>query len=332
MAVYTSVTSQQAADFLKNYALGDVCSLEPISEGVENSNFFLNTTQGRFILTLVESRTDPKDLPWLAGLVNYLWKNNFPVPKIIASQQGRLIGSLQERPALISKFLEGQNNPTPITPEICEILGREMGKFHLLGQQIKEERSNPLGSHTWHKLLKEISQTLKKKEGTLFSLYQRTEKALTEILRDWPVENLLPRGQIHADLFPDNVLFLAETDSVKISGIIDFYFACTDFLLWDLAILLNAWCFGADENPIFQPALAEALLKGYQSERLLREEEKKVLPLFCQGAAMRFLLTRFYDWINTPTEALVKPKDPFAYEKRRLFFSQNNPFEMFFRS
>ncbi|QCE34321.1 homoserine kinase [Acetobacteraceae bacterium] len=326
MAVYTPVSWEEAQAFLAKYDLGALQDLRPIKQGTENTNFFLDTAQNgkihHFVLTLFEKRVKEADLPWFIGFVKYLAENQFPAATPFPQKQGELIGRLNSRPALISKFLEGQNNPSPITPEICAALGKNLAKFHLIGQGWKTPRKNDLGIESWTALLK---QSEADKESRFHTLHLYAEKALKRILSDWPLKNEMPQGQIHGDLFPDNVMFTGfeEKGEISLSGMIDFYFACTDFLAWDLAIILAFWCFDVNQDGeiLFKLDCAQSFLKSYESVRALTKLEKQKLPLFCQGAALRFLLTRFYDWTHCPKEAFVKPKDPFDCQKRLHYFA-----------
>ncbi|MGC9270606.1 homoserine kinase [Acidiphilium sp.] len=310
MAVYTEVTDDALTQFLERYAIGRVVAFRGIAEGVENSNYALRTTTGDFILTLYEKRVDPAELPWFLGLMEHLAAKSLPCPLPVRARDGANLNPLAGKIAAITTFLPGIWPRRP-TAAHCAPLGEALARLHRAGADYPAERVNALGPHGWRPLLDRCGpgadQVQPGWRGELAT-------ALIDILAQWP--QTLPCGQIHADLFPDNVFFL---DGV-ISGLIDFYFAATDFFAYDIAICLNAWCFEADLS--FNITKSRALLRGYQDIRPLSEAEIAALPVLCQGAAIRFLLTRLYDWINTPEGALVTRKDPMPYYRRLRFHAQ----------
>jgi homoserine kinase type II len=307
MAVYTEVTDEALAAFLTGYDIGGMVAFRGIAEGVENSNYALKTTQGDFILTLYEKRVDPADLPWFLGLMEHLAAQGLSCPLPVRARDGRNLNPLSGRIAAITTFLPGVW-PRRVLAEHCEPLGAALAQLHLAGETYKPRRKNGLGPDAWHNLLqKSLGQadTVQAGLGTELSAMLETIEAA------WPVN--LPVGHIHADLFPDNVFFL----DGKISGLIDFYFAATDIYAYDIAVCLNAWCFERDFS--FNVTKSRALLRGYTAHRALGDAEAAALPVLAQGAAMRFLLTRLYDWLNTPPGALVTPKDPLDYYRRLRF-------------
>lgn len=307
MAVYTEVTDEALETFLGLYDIGRMIAFRGIAEGVENSNYGLRTTQGDFILTLYEKRVDPSELPWFLGLMEHLAERGIPCPLPIRARDGRNLKPLAGRIAAITTFLPGVWPRRP-TAGHCEKLGESLAVLHDAGAGYAHERRNSLGPDSWAPL---FALSADRADTVRAGLGDEIRQALAAVLSAWPAS--LPRGHIHADLFPDNVFFLEG----RISGLIDFYFAATDFLAYDVAVCLNAWCFEPDYG--FNITRSRALLRGYETVRRLADAERAALPVLCQGAALRFLLTRLYDWLNTPEGALVTPKDPVAYWRRLRF-------------
>ena len=309
MAVYTEVTDEALAEFLTLYDIGGMVAFRGIAEGVENSNYALKTTQGDFILTLYEKRVDPVDLPWFLGLMEHLAAQGLSCPLPVRARGGANLNPLAGRIAAITTFLPGVW-PRRVLIEHCEPLGAALAKLHLAGENFPPARKNALGPDAWGPLLE---KTLGQADTVQAGLGEELAALLRGIVAAWPLG--LPQGHIHADLFPDNVFFL----NGEISGLIDFYFACTDIYAYDIAICLNAWCFERDFS--FNVTKSRALLRGYMAHRALSDAEAAALPVLSQGAAMRFLLTRLYDWLNTPPGAMVTPKDPLDYYRRLRFHS-----------
>jgi homoserine kinase type II len=307
MAVYTEVTDEALEAFLTLYDIGRVVAYRGIAEGVENSNYALKTTAGDFILTLYEKRVDPTDLPWFLGLMEHLAAQGLPCALPVRGKDGANLNKLAGRIAAITTFLPGIW-PRRIHPEHCEPLGAALAELHLAGQGFAPIRANALGPQGWLPLLQKC---LPQADSLLPGLGAELSRSLDHILANWP-ENL-PRGHIHADLFPDNVFFLEG----RISGLIDFYFAATDLYAYDIAVCLNAWCFERDFA--FNITKSQLLLRGYTSRRPLSEQERAAMPILAQGSAMRFLLTRLYDWLNASPGAFVTPKDPLDYYRRLRF-------------
>jgi homoserine kinase type II len=307
MAVYTEVTDEALAAFLAEYDLGTAVAFRGIAEGVENSNYQLRTTAGDFILTLYEKRVDPADLPWFLGFMQHLAQHGISCPLPVCGRDGDSLRELAGRPACITTFLSGVW-PRRVRPEHCAPVGGALAALHLAGAGYPPQRANALGPGDWAPLL---ARCLPRADCVQPGLGRELQAALDNILDRWPEQ--LPHGHIHADLFPDNVFFLEG----RISGLIDFYFAATDLLAYDIAICLNAWCFEPDFQ--FNVTKARALLRAYDQARPLSAAERAALPVLCQGAAIRFLLTRLYDWVNTPDGALVTRKDPLEYYRRLRF-------------
>ncbi len=309
MAVYTEVTDDDLEQFLAGYDAGELLSYKGIAEGVENTNYILHTTKGPFILTLYERRVARGDLPFFLGLMEHLAARGVSCPTPVRNSQGEYLAELAGRAAALVTFLEGF---WPRRPQVvhCLEVGRALAQLHLAGQGFALSRPNALGPAGWRPLYERFAKQADKVAKGLGAVIE-DELALHE--KSWP--RALPQGIIHADLFPDNVFFIGE----KLSGLIDFYFACNDSLAYDVAICLNAWCFEQDFS--FNVTKGRALLKGYREVRPLKPEERDALPVLARGAALRFLLTRSHDWLNTPKNAIVKPHDPLAY-LRRLRFHQ----------
>lgn len=309
MAVYTDVSAEELADFLSRYDIGDLLSYKGIAEGVENSNFLLHTTRGYFFLTLYEKRVNAGDLPFFLGLMTHLAQHGLRCPQPVTNRSGEALGWLAGRPAAIIDFLEGVWPRRP-TVSHCSAVGGALARMHLAGHDFQMTRANALSVAGWRPLFVSVEAHADDLQAGARDLLAAE---LDHLEKSWP--RTLPTGVIHADLFSDNVLFLGE----KLSGLIDFYFACNDILAYDVAICLNAWCFEVDHS--FNVTKARAFLNAYCRERALSLEEQEALPLLARGAAIRFLLTRFVDWLNVPPGALVKPKDPLEY-LRKLRFHQ----------
>jgi homoserine kinase type II len=307
MAVYTEVTDEALADFLSDYDIGTMVAFRGIAEGVENSNFSLRTTGGDFILTLYEKRVDPGDLPWFLGLMEHLAQRGFVCPQPVHGRDGAALRHLCGKHAAITNFLPGVW-PRRVRQVHCAPVGTALARLHLAGADYAPRRPNALDPRSWTPLL---DRCRARGDEVRAGLVGELDAALGSILAGWPVG--LPVGHIHADMFPDNVFFLDN----KLSGVIDFYFAATDVLAYDLAICLNAWCFEPDFS--FNVTKSKALLAAYRCVRVLSAEEQAALPVLCQGAAIRFLLTRLFDWLNTPAGAMVTRKDPLEYLRRLRF-------------
>lgn len=310
MAVYTDVSDEALAAFVAEYDIGPLIAFRGIAEGVENSNFSLRTGAGDFILTLYEKRVDPRELPWFLGLMRHLAAGGLSCPLPVSGRDGEALRQLCGRPAAITTFLPGVW-PRRIRLEHGRPLGEALARLHLAGEGYAPRRANTLGPAAWGGLLDLSLADAPAVEAVSHGLAGQLQDALAAIVPAWPAA--LPVGHIHADLFPDNVFFLGE----RLSGLIDFYFACTDLLAYDIAICLNAWCFEPDLS--FNISRARALLAGYESVRPLGAAERAALPVLAQGAAMRFTLTRLYDWIHTPAGAMVTRKDPRDYLRRLRF-------------
>jgi homoserine kinase type II len=309
MAVYTDVSDEELEDFIASYAIGALTSFKGIAEGVENSNYLVHTESGRYILTLYEKRVRLEDLPYFLGLMQHLVARGISCPLPVKDRSGRTLKELASRPAVLITFLEGLWVRRP-NIDHCHALGDALAHFHLAGADFPMLRENDLSLPGWRSLVQSIGASA---DEVIPGLAAELAKELAYLETHWPTD--LPQGVIHADLFPDNVFFLGD----KVSGLIDFYFACNDALAYDVAVCLNAWCFEPDGS--FNVTKARAMLQAYEGVRPLSEVELKWLPTLARGAAFRFLLTRSYDWLNTDENALVRFKDPNEY-LRKLRFHQ----------
>jgi homoserine kinase type II len=307
MAVYTEVSDEDIIAFLGQYDIGALASFKGIAEGVENSNYLLLTDRGPYILTLYEKRVDPADLPFFLGLMDHLASAGVSCPTPIKGRDGKALRHLCGRPAAIISFLNGVW-PRRIWPAQCAALGSALAAFHLAGADFELTRPNALSVENWRPLF----EPCRGRADAVFSGIEATIDAELDYLEEnWPTD--LPAGVIHADLFPDNVFF----DGDRLSGVIDFYFACDDFMAYDIATCLNAWCF--ERNAEFNVTKARNLLSSYGQVRSFSHAEMAALPLLARGSALRFLLTRLYDWLNQIEGAMVKPKDPVEYLQKLRF-------------
>src|ERR1700690_3723897 len=307
MAVYTDVTADDLTEFISRYEIGALLAYKGIAEGVENSNFLLHTGRGYFILTLYERRVAERDLPFFLALMEHLASRGITCPQPVKTRAGQTLGRLAGRPAAIVTFLDGMWMRRPSASHAAA-LGEALAQLHLAGADFGMRRDNALSVAGWRALHEACRDRANTVQG---DLQEVLAAELERLERDWPEG--LPQGVIHADLFPDNVFFLGN----KLSGLIDFYFACTDTLVYDVAICLNAWCFEPDHA--YNVTKGQALLTGYAKTRPLSPAEWERLPLLARGAAVRFLLTRLADWINVPPGALVRPKDPREYARKLRF-------------
>jgi homoserine kinase type II len=307
VAVYTEVSDEALTAFLSAYDIGTLLSYKGIAEGVENTNFFLHTTAGSYILTLYEKRVRADDLPFFLNLMEHLAARGLACPEPIRNRSGVALGELCGRPAVIVSFLEGVSVKRPGLDH-CRALGGALAGLHAAGRDFGMRRDNNLSVESWGPL---FAGAAHQADTVSAGLDERVRGDLAALQSGWP--SGLPTGVIHADLFTDNVFFIGD----DLSGLIDFYFACTDAFAYDLAICINAWCFEADGS--FHRDKGAALIAGYEAVRRLDPQEVAALPILCRGAALRFLLTRLVDWLNVPPGALVQPKDPLEYDRRLTF-------------
>jgi homoserine kinase type II len=304
MAVYTDITDAELEAFLAGYDLGAPLSLKGVAEGVENSNFLLETETGRHFLTIYERRVRREDLPFFLGFMQHLAARGFPSATPIPDRAGRLLGELRGKPAAIVSFLTGLSVRRP-TPAHCREAGAGLAWLHEAGEGFEGGRVNDLGHAAWAPFFERVRGEADKLKPGLSAMIEGDVRHLAAA---WPAG--LPEGVIHADFFPDNVFFRGP----NFAGAIDFYFAATDALAYDVAVALNAWCFEPDGS--FNVTAGRAFVAGYESRRPLSPAERAALPILAHGAAMRFFLTRLHDWGATPAGALVRPKDPMEYERK----------------
>jgi homoserine kinase type II len=307
VAVYTEVSDEALRDFLALYDIGEVISFKGIAEGVENSNFLLRTATSQFILTLYEKRVRAADLPFFVGLMEHLAKRGVTCPQPVRNRAGEALGELAGRPAAIVTFLDGLWVRRP-TVRHCGEVGQALARMHMAGADFGLRRANALSLSGWPPLLNAAEA---RADQIAPRLREESASELAFLQARWPAG--LPTGVIHADLFNDNVFFLGE----RLSGVIDFYFACNDALAYDLAICLSAWCFELDNE--FNVSKGQALIAAYERVRPLSESEVAALPILARGAALRFMLTRLVDWLNVPPGAKVAPKNPLEYRDKLRF-------------
>jgi len=309
MAVYTHVEPDDLAALVARYDIGTVVSCKGIAEGVENSNFLLETTGGRFILTLYEKRVSESDLPFFVDLLNHLASRDSPVPAMIRDRTGAAIQQVSGRAACVIQFLPGISLTHP-TPGQCGAAGAALGAMHKALEGYSGARENSMGHEHW----RSVAEATGNLDAVLPGLQAIVDGELDYLEAHWPTD--LPAHVIHADLFPDNVLMLGD----RVTGLIDFYFAASDFRAYDLVITHASWAFSADGKHC-DPILAQALMRGYANEITLSDDEVSALPLLARGASLRFLLTRAHDWVHTPADALVTRKDPSPFLARLQRYS-----------
>ena len=321
MAVYTKLSEENIKQFFSKYNLGNVKNYQGIKEGIENTNYLVHTNENKFILTIYEKRVDEKDLPFFMSLMRNIFDSDFSSPEPIINKNGSYITELMGKKAAIVSFLEGSAKKK-LSPENCYDVGVKTAKLHLITNSLNGKRENRLSVKSWGKIYKNIKKDCAKIHKNLTSII---ENNLIQIEKNWPKN--LPSGIIHADLFPDNIFFKND----KLTGIIDFYFSCNDFYAFEIAICINALCFeGTNDNLSFNVTKAKKFVDGYNSIRKLSEDEKKSLKILCQGAALRFLLTRVFDYLNVIEGAVVKIKDPIEYLKRLEFHNSVNSYRDYF--
>ena len=321
MAVYTKLSKEQLDQFFSNYNLGKVLNYSEIKEGVENTNYFIKTEKNKFILTLYEKRVDEKDLPFFISLMKNLFDKNFPSPQPIINKNGSYISEIVQKKAAVISFLDGTAKKN-LSPDDCYQVGISTAKLHSITKNLTGKRKNKLSVDSWRVIYNKVKKSCSKIHHKLPEVI---EKNLNQIEKSWPKN--IPAGIIHADLFPDNIFF----KNNKLSGIIDYYFSCNDAYAFEIAICLNALCFeGKNENLSFNVTKAKKFIDGYESIRSLSNDEKDNLKILCQGAAIRFLLTRVFDYLNLTEGAIVKIKDPIEYLKRLEFHNSVKNYQDYF--
>ena len=321
MAVYTKISSKDILLIEKNYNLGKIVSFKGIKKGIENTNYLLKTKDKKFILTLFERRVQKKDLPFFMNLMDKLSKYKINCPKPQKNKRGSFLVKIKNKTASIVSFVEGKDK-LKLNPKNCYEIGKNIAKFHKTSKKIKLYRKNSLSLKDWPNLLNKIGNKSKIINPNLNNLMKNS---FLQIKNKWPKN--LPFGIIHADLFIDNIFFKKN----KFHGYIDFYFACNDFLMYEIAICINALCFDKKNNKfIFNKKKSKNLIKGYSKIRRLSDKEKKSLNILCKGAALRYLLTRTYDYLNTPKSAVIKIKNPREYIQKLKIHNQFNNFKNYY--
>lgn len=310
MAVYTHIDAEMLADFLKGYDIGSPLAFKGIAEGISNSNYFLQTDVARYILTLYEMRANTHDLPYFLNVMHHLADAGLPCPLPVEDKKGIALQKLAGKDACIISFLDGVSVSHP-TADQCASVGKVLAEMHVAAENFGDTRANDLSLSGWRDMADSVHD---RADSIMPGLAKLIDDEIAYLQAHWPQN--LPTGLIHADLFPDNVLFTGD----KLTGIIDFYFACNDIFAFDIATCINAWCF--DDEHIFQTSHAKRLTEMYDMYRPLTAAEVNALPILCRGAALRFLLTRIYDWLNPVSDALVSVKDPIEYVKKLQFHQQ----------
>ena len=321
MAVYTKFTKKNIEEILSNYSIGKLNSFEGIQEGIENTNYFLRVDNKKYILTIYEKRVKPVDLPFFSNLMRGLNKANFKCPIPILNNKKKAITDYSSKKMMVVTFLEGEAKQT-LTPQNCKLVGAEVAKMHEITKKFDSKRKNDLSVNSWRKLFNSVKDECSKIHPDLSKLI---EANLQDVEKNWPQD--LPSGIIHADLFSDNIFFKND----KFNGFIDFYFSCNDYYAFEIAICFNALCFdGLQNNLSFNVTKAKNFIDGYNSIKKLADNEKINIKTLSQGAALRFLLTRVFDSLNTVEGAIVKIKDPIEYLKRLEFHKNSRNFEDYF--
>jgi len=321
MAVYTKLDHSNIEKILSNYSIGNLDKFEGIEEGIENSNFLIQINKKKYILTVYEKRVKENDLPFFSELMASLNKSNFKCPKPILNNNKSPITDFNKKKIMIVSFIEGRPKVN-LSPNDCKSIGIETAKLHELTKNLNIERKNDLSVNSWRKIFEQVKHKCIKIHKDLPKLI---EDNLNDVEKNWPKN--LPKGIIHADLFHDNIFFKEN----NFSGIIDFYFSCNDFYAFEIAICFNALCFDGPKNNLsFNVTKAKNFISGYNQIRKLSDEEKKSIKVLSQGAALRFLLTRVFDALNTVEGAIVKVKDPMEYLKRLEFHKNSKSYEDYF--
>ncbi len=311
MAVYTHLGTEQLAELIAAYNVGDLVSAKGIAEGVSNSNWLVETETGRFILTMYERRIDTDDLPFFLGLLDHLSGKGCPVPRTIHDRNGAAWREIDGKAVALIEFLPGVS-PTLPDPEQARAAGRALAQIHLAARDFPRTRANDLAPANTLAILRDCGQHAL---GSIDPALPETVEWGAELVEQWPDE--LPGSVIHSDLFADNVLMLGN----KVTGLIDFYFACNDMMAYDLAVTHAAWSFDRTGER-YDAAIGKALVDGYTDVRALEESEREHLPLLAQGACLRFVASRAQDWIDTPADALVTRKDPMEFVRRWQFYAR----------
>lgn len=316
MAVYTKLNEKEIHSIINDYPIGDLVQFKGIQEGIENTNYFIRTKNGKFILTIFENRVDLKEIPFFINLMKFLNKNDFISPKPIENKEGKILNKFNTKKFILVNFLEGKPKVN-ITHNDCFLIGDLIGNLQNKSRYCDLIRKNGLSLEDCKKIFQDCKNSISEKEIDNLSngLCDLIEDSLKDCLEKWPSH--LPKGIIHGDLFPDNVFFLNN----KVSGVIDFYFSCVDIKIYEIAIVINAWCF--DRHNTLNIEKVKNLIKGFTLHNNLTKDELFSLNILAKGASLRFLITRLFDWYNTPENSYVKRKDPQEYIHKLLYFNSN---------
>jgi len=322
MAVYTKIDKKDILTLSSNYKLGKITKFVGIKKGIENTNYLLKTNKTKFILTIFEKRVQKKDLPFFMNLMEKLNQKKIICPKPLKSKDGKHLSSIKDKPASIVTFLSGMDK-TNLNYENCFDIGKNIAKFHKATAKIKLYRENSMSIKKLDRLLKSI----KFKSNRISSKLKPTlNVCLKDIKNQWPKK--LPSGIIHGDLFIDNIFF----NKNRFSGFIDFYFSSNDYLMYEIAICINSLCFDKKKNSFkINHKKVKSLIDGYETVRSITKKEKDALNILCRGAALRYLLTRIYDYFNTPKSALIKIKDPNEYFQKLIFHNNLNNYKDYYK-
>ena len=316
MAVYTKLNEKEIQSIIKGYPIGNLIQFKGIQEGIENTNYFIRTKKGKFILTIFENRVDSKEIPFFINLMKFLNKNDFISPKPIENKKGEILNKLNTKKFILVNFLEGKPKVN-ITPNDCYLIGDLIGNLQNKSRNCDLIRKNSLSLEGCKKIFQDCKNSISENKINILrdGLYDLIEDSLKDCLEKWPTH--LPKGIIHGDLFPDNVFFLNN----KVSGVIDFYFSCVDIKIYEIAIVINAWCF--DQHNTLNIEKVKNLIKGFTLHNNLTKDEIFSLNILAKGASLRFLITRLFDWYNTPENSYVKRKDPQEYIDKLSYFNSN---------
>ena len=321
MAIYTKISRNDVISIERKFNLGKIISFKGIIKGIENTNYLIKTKKNKYILTIFEKRVQKRDLPFFMSLMDKLNNHNINCPKPQKNKIGNYLITIKNKPASIVSFVDGKDkNKLKITD--CYEIGKNIAKLHIVSKKIKLYRKNSMSLKSWPKLINKIGNKYKKIDVNLNNLIKNS---FLDIKKNWPKK--LTNGIIHGDLFIDNIFFKKN----KFHGYIDFYFASNDFFMYEIAICINALCFDKKNRKfVFNVRKSKNLLKGYSSQRKLSMKEKKSLNILCKGAALRYLLTRTYDYLNTPKSAIIKIKDPREYIQKLKIHNKFNSFKDYY--
>ena len=317
MAVYTKLNKEEIILILSDYPIGKLIEFQGIQDGIENTNYFIKTKKGKFILTIFENRVNSKDIPFFINLMKFLNQNNFISPNPIENINGEILNNFKTKQYIIVNFLEGKPR-VKISSNDCYLVGDLIGNIQHKCKNFSFIRKNSLSLERCNKIFQDCKKSISEKEINILSdgLYDLIENNLDNCIKNWP--NHLPKGIIHGDLFPDNIFFLNN----RVSGVIDFYFSCVDIKIYEIAIVINAWCF--EQNNTLNVEKVKNLVKGFTLHNNLTKDELFFLNILSKGASLRFLITRLFDWYHTPEDSYVNRKDPKEYIEKLLYFDTNS--------